>query len=176
MSDVVNKWLRLKYPEQFNKKVQEAVQRAVEKALLESGVVAEAEHTGSTVNEVIDKRELAAWEFLINQHDDALLDALDLSIPRFVELIRQEGARARGGTRIAAHLSNSLDLSLAAFLEVEREGGTFTDAVNRAQEATVAENPQPSVATLRNWLNKIVGKSWCSIPSPPRGRPKKNNN
>jgi hypothetical protein len=177
MSDVVQKWLKLKYPEQFTKEVYERTSQLIQDSLRGAGVMDEAEQSGKSVDEVIDDRGLKAWQLRVKEYDTSLLDELEMSPKELFELIGQKASRSFGGKQIAKHLHNSLDLSLAAFLEVERENGSHRDAVNRALRATQGEPYPPDGVTVKNWLNQLIEKRFCcSIPAAQRGRPKKKSN
>jgi hypothetical protein len=174
MSDVLQKWLKLKYPEQYKKEVYERTSQLIQDSLREAGVLDEAKQSGKSVDDVIEDRELKAWELWVKEYDTRLLDDLEISPKELLKLTKQRGSRSRGGKNTPPHLHKSRDLSLAAFLEVEREKGTYRDAVNRAVLAIEVDPQSASTPTVEKWLKELVYCPWCcSIPKP---RPKKPSN
>lgn len=172
---ILDRWLRLKYPEQFSDEALASVKRAYDEMLRKTGVSDEAEGRGVSVGQVIDERAQATFERMIGDYDTGLLDALDITPADFTDMLRREGERHRGGTTRSAHITESLDKALHAFLEVDKAGGSFTDAVDRAEKMTEADRRPPSRVTVRNWLKEIAGGPWTTIPKSTRGRPKKKN-
>lgn len=172
---VLDRWLRLKYPEQFSADVQAQVQRHYEENLRKAGLTDEAANLGVSVEELIDTKAQAAFERMIRDYDTTLIEALEITPAALVAMMKREGEKVRGGFTRPAHLTNALDKALGAFFEIDKQGGTFTDAINQALIATEDEPYPPSRVTIRNWLREIAGGPWTTIPRPCRGRPKKEN-
>jgi hypothetical protein len=173
-SDVVDRWLRMRYPEQFGDYARRTVNTAVRNALERTGIPEEARRTGQDKWDLLDQRATERFADAIRAQDaGGLLSVLDMSAEELVALSRQKGRRSAGGKARAPHIERALECALAAFLEVDQEHGTHAEAMKRALKATEPLPFPPSEKTIREWLSRIAGRPWSNIAAPQRGRPKK---
>lgn len=170
-SYAVERWRELfVYPE-WERRVtdEDRAQASAAAAPAMARIEAQAKARGMTLDELWQERmiELGVEEMM--QHDTSAIEAIGVTPRDVVVLKRQQDAQRRGGNKGRAYLEAECDKALHAFKEVEQEGGTSTDARNRA----LAVCHKASKKTIDNWLDALMRENETTIERAKRGRPKK---
>ncbi|WP_020146722.1 hypothetical protein [Thioalkalivibrio sp. ALJ15] len=165
---IVDRWLRLKYPENYTPEILERVHRTVDQSMRRAGF--ESVH-----DPAIDQRARDALKALLAEYDTTILEALGTDLDGVLDALAAQSARKRGGSTRSRHQQEMIGVALEAFFEAERMRLGFSGAVDLGMQALDAHRPNHTIkrSTVVSWLKELAGMPWCEIPEPKRGRPKK---
>ena len=107
--------------------------------------------------------------------DLSVLDAIGMTVEDLIDARDTKRAQRHQGQK--GNDDELLRVIARAFLDVEREGGEFSEAVKRAVDNCSTLTPPHDLkpATARGYLKTLIQWRVTDIEPPRRGRPRKNN-